>query len=73
MPGVDGAPRSCWKIPEAQEKLHLFYRHCIAHPDEPRPADAHRMLMVFVAKGDHPADASAALARKPSSNRPPSM
>eukprot|EP00959_Pyramimonas_sp_CCMP1952_P283614 5928658-Pyramimonas_sp.AAC.1 len=31
------------------------------------------MLMVFLAKGDHPTDATAVPARKPSSTRPLSM
>eukprot|EP00959_Pyramimonas_sp_CCMP1952_P093550 1957710-Pyramimonas_sp.AAC.1 len=73
MPGVDGVPYSSWKVPEAQEKHCQFYRHCIPHLDEPRPADFHRMLMVFPAKGGRFTDASAVPARKPSSTRPPSM
>eukprot|EP00959_Pyramimonas_sp_CCMP1952_P292960 6127174-Pyramimonas_sp.AAC.1 len=73
MPGVDGLPCGCWKHPGAQAILLDFYLNCVYHPDDPLPGDFHEMLMVFLAKGDHHADATAASARKPSSTRPLSM
>eukprot|EP00959_Pyramimonas_sp_CCMP1952_P204289 4272551-Pyramimonas_sp.AAC.1 len=73
MPGIDGLPYGCWKHLGAQAILYDFYMTCVYHPDDPLPGDFHEMLTVFLAKEDHPTDATAVPARKPSSTRPLSM